>query len=132
MSQKKLKRERVDLGVDRTSNHPLVTRTVGTFPVSPPPRKIMVMAIRAIRVRVRARVSIRVNPNPNSLNSPNNFPWGLTGNYRTVTVCYDEWQIGTITQYNTKLDECHILYADKSEDYLKLDDFNGVDVILID
>ena len=35
--------------------------------------------------------------------------------------------------YNTKLDECPVLYADKSEDYLKLDDFNnGVDVILID
>ena len=36
------------------------------------------------------------------------------------------------TWYNTKLDECRVLYADKSEDYLKLDDFNGVDVILID
>ena len=40
--------------------------------------------------------------------------------------------IGTITWYNTKLDECRVLYADKSEDYLKLGDFNGVDVILID
>ena len=37
-----------------------------------------------------------------------------------------------IAWYNTKLDECRVLYADKSEDYLKLDDFNGVDVILID
>ena len=51
---------------------------------------------------------------------------------RTVNVCDDEWHIGTITWYNTKLDECRVLYADKSEDYLKLDDFNGVDVILID
>ena len=67
--------ERIDLAVDRTSNHPLVNRT--------------------------------------------------------VTVCYDEWHIGTITWCNTKLDECRVLYADKSKDYLKLDDFNGVDVILI-
>ena len=51
---------------------------------------------------------------------------------RTVNVCYD--MNGTLvpTWYNTKLDECRVLYADKSEDYLKLDDFNGVDVILID
>ena len=35
---------------------------------------------------------------------------------RTVTVCYDEWHIGTITWYNTKLDECRVLYADKLED----------------
>ena len=50
------------------------------FPVSLPPRKIMVSAIRVITaIRVRARVSIRVNPNPNnspSPNSPNNFSWG--------------------------------------------------------
>ena len=37
-----------------------------------------------------------------------------------------------LVRYNTKLDECRVLYADKSEDYLKLDDFNGADVILID
>ena len=47
-------------------------------------------------------------------------------------VCYDEWHVGTITWYNVKLDECRVLYVDKSEDYLKLDDFNGVDVILLD
>ena len=68
--------ERIDLAVDRTSNHPLVNRT--------------------------------------------------------VTVSYDEWHIGTITWYNTKLDECRVLHADKSVGYLKIDDFNGVDVILID
>ena len=51
---------------------------------------------------------------------------------RTVNVYYDEWYTGTTTWYNTKLDECRVLYADKSEDYLKLDDFTGVDVILID
>ena len=41
----------------------------GFFPVSPPPRKIMVRAIRAI-------MAIRVNPNPNR--SPNKFSWGRT------------------------------------------------------
>lgn len=51
---------------------------------------------------------------------------------RTGSVCYDDWHDGTITWYNTKLDECRVLFADKSEDYLKLDDFNGVDVILVD
>jgi len=68
--------ERVDLAVDRTSDHPLVNRT--------------------------------------------------------VSVCYDDWHVGTITWYNKKLDECRVLFADKSEDYLTLDDFNGVDVILVD
>ena len=43
------------------------------FPVSPPPRKIMVRAIR-----VRVRVNPNPNPNPNSPNSPNNFSWGPT------------------------------------------------------
>ena len=32
--------------------------------------------------------------------------------------------------YNTKLDEYRVVFPDKSEDYFKLDDFNGVDVIL--
>ena len=50
---------------------------------------------------------------------------------RNVTVFYDEWHVGTITWYNKKLDECRVFYeVDNSEDYLKLDDFNGVDVIL--
>ena len=51
---------------------------------------------------------------------------------RNVTVCYDEWHVGTITWYNVKLDECRVLNVVKTEDYLKLDDFNGVDVILLD
>ena len=38
----------------------------------------------------------------------------------------------TSSKIRNFLDECRVLYADKSEDYLKLDDFNGVDVILID
>ena len=49
----------------------------GFFPVSPPPRKIIVRAIRAIRaimVRVRARISIRVNPNPNPNPNPSPNP----------------------------------------------------------
>ena len=33
---------------------------------------------------------------------------------------------------NGTLEECRVLYADKSEDYLKLDDFTAVDVISVD
>ena len=52
---------------------------------------------------------------------------------RNVTVFYDEWHVGTITWYNKKLDECRVLYeVDNSEDYLKLDDFNGLNVILLE
>ena len=36
------------------------------------------------------------------------------------------------TTRNKKLDEYRILFDDNSEDYLKLDDFNGVDVLLLD
>ena len=31
-----------------------------------------------------------------------------------------------------KLNECRVLYADKLEGYLKLDDFNEIDVALLD
>ena len=47
-----------------------------------------------------------------------------------VTALYDDWHTGIITWYNTKLDEYRVVFPDKSEDYFKLDDFNGVDVIL--
>ena len=33
--------------------------------------------------------------------------------------------------YNTKLDEYPVLYEDSSEDYITLDDINGIDMILI-
>jgi len=55
----------------------------------------------------------------------------------TVTIHWSIEQLlfatmnGTIIWYNTKLEELRVLYEDKSEDYLKLDDFNG-DVILLD
>ena len=47
-----------------------------------------------------------------------------------VTALYDDWHTGIITWYNTKLDEYRVVFPDKWEDYFKLDDFNGVDVIL--
>ena len=40
--------------------------------------------------------------------------------------------VGVVSWYNKKLDEYRILFDDNSEDYLKLDDFNGVDVLLLD
>ena len=33
--------------------------------------------------------------------------------------------------YNPKLDEYRVLYEDSSEDYITLDDINGIDMILI-
>ena len=49
----------------------------------------------------------------------------ITPNLRNVKNYFDlrNW-------YNTKLDEYRVVFPDKSEDYFKLDDFNGVDVIL--
>ena len=47
-----------------------------------------------------------------------------------VTALYDDWHTGIITWYNTKPDEYRVVFPDKSEDYFKLDNFNGVDVIL--
>ena len=34
--------------------------------------------------------------------------------------------------YNTKLTEYRVLYEDSSEDYITLDDINGIDMIFID
>ena len=47
-----------------------------------------------------------------------------------VTALYDDWHTGIIRWYNTKLDEYRVVFPDKLEDYFKLDDFNGVDIIL--
>ena len=49
---------------------------------------------------------------------------------REVKVLYNEWHTGIITWYNKKLDEFRVFFKDKSEDYLNINDFNGIDVIL--
>ena len=45
---------------------------------------------------------------------------------RAVRIPYEEWHTGVVTWYNKKPDKN---FTDKSEDYLKIEDFNGVDVI---
>ena len=46
-----------------------------------------------------------------------------------ITALYDDWHIGIITWYKTKLDEYRVVFPDKPEYYFK-DNFDGVDVIL--
>ena len=48
-----------------------------------------------------------------------------------IRAFYDDWHTGEIMWYNTKLDEYQVLYEDSNEDYIKLDDINGIDMILI-
>ena len=47
-----------------------------------------------------------------------------------VTALYYDWHTGIRTWYNTKLDEYRVVFTSKSEGHFKLDDFNGVDVLL--
>ena len=48
-----------------------------------------------------------------------------------IRAFYDDWHTGEIMWYNTKHDEYRVLYDDSSEDYIALDDSNGIDMILI-
>ena len=45
---------------------------------------------------------------------------------------YDDWHTGEIMWYNTKQAEYRVLYEDSSEDYITLDDIDGIDIIFID
>ena len=51
---------------------------------------------------------------------------------RKIRALYDDWHTGEIMWYNTKLAEYRVLYEDSSEDYITLDDINGIDMIFID
>ena len=50
---------------------------------------------------------------------------------RKIRAFYDDWHTGEIMWYNTQLDEYRVLYEDSSEDFITLDDINGIDSILI-
>ena len=50
---------------------------------------------------------------------------------RKIRAFYDDWHTGEIMWYNTKRDEYRVLYEDSSEDYITLDDSNGIDTITI-
>ena len=51
---------------------------------------------------------------------------------REIRGYYDGWYIGRITWYNTKLGEYRVLFKNKSEDYITLDDIDGLQIILVD
>ena len=45
---------------------------------------------------------------------------------REVKVLYNEWHTGIITCYNKKFDEFRVLFKEKSEDYININDFNPI------
>ena len=49
---------------------------------------------------------------------------------RKIRAPYNEWHTGTITWYNKINDKYRIQFKDGSEDYISLDDIDGVEVIL--
>ena len=51
---------------------------------------------------------------------------------REIRGYYDRWYIGRITWYNTQLGEYRVLFRDKSEDYITLNDIDGIQKILVD
>ena len=51
---------------------------------------------------------------------------------RRVKVLYQEWEIGSISCYNKKLNEYRVEFEDGTEDYIKLDDVNGIEMILLE
>ena len=57
----------------------------GFFPVSPPPRKIIVRAIR-VSIRVNPNTNPNSSHNPNSPNNPNNVSWGRTNRKEPICV----------------------------------------------
>ena len=50
---------------------------------------------------------------------------------RKIRALYDDWHTGTITWYNKVNDEYRVLFGDGSEDYITLNDINGIDMILL-
>ena len=52
---------------------------------------------------------------------------------RKIRVFYDNrWYQGTIEWYNSKIDQYQVLYPDGTNDYVELDDIDGIMVILED
>ena len=41
-------------------------------------------------------------------------------------------EIGKITRYNKKFNEYRVEFEDGTDDYINLDDVNGVEIILLD
>ena len=50
---------------------------------------------------------------------------------RRVKILYQEWAIERISWYNKKLDEYRVEFEDGTEDYINLDDMNGIEMILL-
>ena len=51
---------------------------------------------------------------------------------RRVTTLYQEWAIRRLPWYNKKLDVYRVQFEDGTEDYINLDDVNGIDMILLE
>ena len=51
---------------------------------------------------------------------------------RRVKILYQEWVIGRISWYNKKLDEYRVEFEDGTENYINLDDANGIEMILLE
>ena len=51
---------------------------------------------------------------------------------RKLKVLYQNWHVGTITWYNKVLDEYRIEYEDGTDDYINLDDADGIEIILLE
>ena len=45
---------------------------------------------------------------------------------------FDKWEIGKITWYNKTFNEYRVEFDDGTEDYVNLDDVDGVEIILLD
>ena len=50
---------------------------------------------------------------------------------RKLKILYDKWEIGKITWYNKKFNEYRVKFEDGTDDYINLDDVNGVEIILL-
>ena len=42
------------------------------------------------------------------------------------------WFTGVIEYYNTNINKYRVVYSDESDDYIEIEDIDGIEIILID